>query len=80
MRDATDDLWLSAEAVRQRVTDWLSGNVIPEITVAEVAEEAFGILYPNRSVRTQIGQALVFLGWQRIERRTKRPRFVYRKP
>lgn len=76
-RDLSGDLWLVAEDVRQRVGAYLHNSAPQRLTLDDVALEVFGVQHPNRSVKTQIGKAMTFLGWRRIEQRTKKPRYFY---
>jgi hypothetical protein len=72
-------LWLQPGECRQAVADALLRIDRAEVSVADVAREAFSLSDPDLAARTQIGIALAHLGWRRVEYRTKQPRYVWRR-
>lgn len=70
-------LWVSPQTARELVGKVLREWTKQRISVAEVAIAAFGVENPDRSATTQIGKAIQWHGWHRIEQRTRKPRYVY---
>lgn len=68
-------LWKQPEECRRIVAAALARLAVERVAVEGVALEAFGVMYPTRAMRTQIGRAMGALGWVRIECRLAKPRY-----
>jgi hypothetical protein len=73
----TYQLWLTPSECRAAVKKVLDERAVTEVFVADLALWCFGLQEPDRAASTQIGLALQHFGWTRIERRTKKPRFIW---